>query len=159
MIERVFSTLAFGALFGLFPIILFYGGIYTSYFQFYEIKEYFNGFFMQNLNGYFYAIFGLFSGIAFVSNSNFLKVLYLLCGIALSLTFIPSVGKNVGDRLFLRENVKIVQEGKEQFVRVIYRDKYKFYYNTAENPKVVRVNLGANRPVAVQNEANPNANR
>ena len=138
MIERVFSTLAFGAIFGLFPI-------FTSYFTFYEIREYFNSFFMNNLNGYFYVIFGLFSGICFVSNSNFLKILYLLCAITLSLTFIPSLGKNVGDRLFLRENTKIVQEGKEQFVRVIYRDKYKFYYNTAENPKVVRVNLGANR--------------
>ena len=145
MIERVFSTLAFGAIFGFFPIILFYGGIFTSYFTFYEIREYFNSFFMNNLNGYFYAIIGLFSGICFVSNSNFLKILYLLCAITLSLTFIPSLGKNVGDRLFLRENTKIVQEGKEQFVRVIYRDKYKFYYNTAENPKVVRVNLGANR--------------
>ena len=133
MIERVFSTLAFGAIFGLFPIILFYGGIFTSYFTFYEIREYFNSFFMNNLNGYFYAIFGLFSGICFVSNSNFLKILYLLCAITLSLTFIPSLGKNVGDRLFLRENTKIVQ------------DKYKFYYNTAENPKAVRVNLGANR--------------
>ena len=149
MIEKILSTLLFGAIFGLFPIILFYGGIYTSYFTFYEIKEYFNSFFMMNLNIYFYAIFGLFSGICFVSNGNFLKVLYLVVAIALSLTFIPSVGKNVGDRLFLRENTKIVQEGKEQFVRILYRDKYKFYYNTQDNPKVVRVNL---------NKANLNAN-
>lgn len=145
MIEKIFSTCAFGAIFGLFPIILFYGGIYASYFPYYEIKEYFNGFFMQNLNGYFYAIFGLFSGIAFVYNGNFLKILYLICAITLSLTFIPPVGKNIGDRLFLRENTKIVQEGKTQLVRVIYKDKYKFYYNTDENPKVVRVNLNANR--------------
>lgn len=145
MIEKIISTVVFGAIFGLFPIVFFYGGIYANYFTFYEIKEYFNGFFMNNLNVYFYAIFGLFSGIAFVSNSNFLKVLYLLCAITISLTFIPTLGKNVGDRLFLRENTKIVQEGKEQFVRVIYRDKYKFYYNTDENPKIVRVNLGANR--------------
>lgn len=145
MIERIFSTLAFGAIFGIFPIILFYGGVYANYFPYYEIKEYFNGFFMYNLNGYFYAIFGLFSGIAFVSNSNFLKILYLICAITLSLTFIPSVGKNIGDRLFLRENTKIVQEGKTQLVRIIYKDKYKFYYNTADNSKIVRVNLNANR--------------
>ena len=145
MIEKIISTAVFGALFGLFPIVFFYGGIYASYLPFYEIMEYFNSFFMNNLNIYFYAIFGLFSGIAFVSNSNFLKILYLLCAITLSLTFIPTLGKNIGDRMFLRENTKIVQDGKEQFVRVIYRDKYKFYYNTDENPKVVRVNLGANR--------------
>lgn len=144
MIERIISTIAFGAIFGIFPLAMFYGGIWVNYFAFYEIKEYFNGFFLQNLNAYFYAIFGLFSGIAFVSNSNFLKILYLLCAIVLSSTFLQNVGKNVGDRLFLQENAKIVLNGKTQFVRIIYKDKYKFYYNTKDNPKVTRINL-ANR--------------
>lgn len=144
MIGKIFSAIAFGAIFGLLPLIMFYGGIWVNYFAFYEIKEYFNGFFMQNLNLYFYAIFGLFSGIAFVANSNFLKVLYLLCVIVLSSTLIQSIGKNMGERLFLRENAKIVLDGKSQYVRIIYKDKYKFYYNTKDNPKIIRINLNAN---------------
>ncbi len=147
MIERVISVIAFGALFALFGMTIFYGGIFANYFAHYEIKEYFNTFFLQNLNVYFFAGFGLFSGIAFIANSNFLKVIYLLCLIALSTTFVPSIGKSVGDKLFLREHSKIVVDGKAQFVRVIYRDKHKFYYNTAENPKIIRVNL-ANRQIS-----------
>ncbi|MGX2982655.1 hypothetical protein [Helicobacter sp. 23-1045] len=156
MISRIFSTLAFGAIFGLFPLIMFYGGVWINYFAPYEIKEYFNGFFTQNLNLYFYALFGAFSGICFVANGNFLKILYLLCAMILMATLIPSVGQSVGQKLFLKENVRIIQNGKSEVVRVIYKDKYKFYYNTAENPKVVKVNLSANR---AENRANPNANR
>lgn len=145
MISRIVSVIAFGTIFGLFPLIMFYGGIWVNYFKFYEIKEYFNGFFTQNLNLYFYAAFGLFSGICFVGKGNFLKIMYLLCVIIFASTLIPSVGKSAGSKLFLKENTRIVINGKSQLVRVIYRDKYKFYYNTRDNPKVVRVNLNANR--------------
>lgn len=145
MISRIISVIAFGAIFGLFPLIMFYGGIWVNYFKFYEIKEYFNGFFTQNLNLYFYAVFGLFSGICFVGKGNFLKIVYLLCVIVFASTLIPSVGKSAGSKLFLKENTRIVIDGKSQLVRVLYRDKYKFYYNTRDNPKVVRVSLNANR--------------
>ena len=116
-----------------------------NYLSAYDIKEYFNGFFMQNLNVYFYALFGLFSGVCFVGRGSFLKVVYLLCVVIFASTLIPSVGKSAGNKLFLKENSRIVINGKTQFVRLIYKDKYKFYYNTNENPKVVRVNLNANR--------------
>lgn len=140
-LERVLSVVFFGAFLALLPLTLFYGGIFVRYFGAYEISEYFNGFFTRNLNLYFFAAFALFSGIAFVSSSNILKALYFLCVVAMSLTIIPSVGKNIGERLFLREGVTLNIKGEKKIVRIIYRDKYKIYYNTDAEPKIVRESL------------------
>lgn len=136
-----FSILFFGAIFGAFPLILFYGGIYVNYFEFYGIKEYFNGFFGANFNLYFYAVVGLFSGVAFILANNFARYLYLALLIIFSLTFVPNLGIKAGQKLFFRDNARIILDGKPQFVQLIYRDKFKIYYKTKQNPEIIRVNL------------------
>lgn len=145
MIERFFSILILGAIFAMFPMCLFYGGIYVSYFSFYEIKEYFNSFFMQNLNMLLYGVVGVFSGVSFIAHSNIMRYLYIIIVVLFSLTFIPSIGKEVGDRLFLKENARIVIDGKPSIVRVIYKDKYKVYYQNKGDKTIIRQNLNANR--------------
>ncbi|RDU65427.1 hypothetical protein [Helicobacter sp. MIT 14-3879] len=145
MINKIFSIIGFGVIFAIFPICLFYGGIYTNYFTYYGIREYFNSFFMQNLNLIFYGIFSLFTGFAFTANGNFLKYLYLIFALILSLSFIPKVGVKVGEKIFLKENAKMVINGETQRIRIIYKDKYKLYYNTKKEPKIIMVPLNANR--------------
>ncbi|MDE6885566.1 MAG: hypothetical protein K2P17_00775 [Helicobacteraceae bacterium] len=138
--SRVFSIIFFGIIFAIFPLTLFYGGIFVNYFSFYGIKEYFNGFFMQNLNLIFYIILAIFSGIAFNVNTNILRYMYLILLFVLSSTFIPSVGKNVGDRIFLK-NTRIILNGEQQNVKLIYKDKSKIYYSVVGSKEVIRMEL------------------
>lgn len=138
--SRVFSIIFFGIIFAIFPLTLFYGGIFVNYFSFYGIKEYFNGFFMQNLNLIFYIILAIFSGIAFNVNTNILRYMYLILLFVFSSTFIPSVGKNVGDRIFLK-NTRIILNGEQQNVKLIYKDKSKIYYSVVGSKEVIRMEL------------------
>lgn len=144
MIEKIFSLIGLGAVFALFPAIIFYAGIFANYFPPYEIKEYFNAFLAQNLNPYLYLALGLFSGVALAFGGNFLRALYLVLLIVMSLTLVPSVGKNVGERLFMRNSVLVVN-GQKQSVQIIYKDRHKAYYRTRDNPKIERLDLNANR--------------
>ena len=136
--DKIIAVIFFGATFGLFPIIIFYGGIFVHYFSYYEIKEYFNSFFTQNLNIYLYVLFGLFSGIAFVLNRSFLRSLYLVCVILFSFTFIPSIGVNMGERMF-GKNARINIDGQSQSARLIYKDNMKIYYKLKDSPKIQRI--------------------
>lgn len=138
--NKIFSLVAFGALFAIFPLIIFYAGIFVNYFSYYEIKEFFNNFFMQNLNLYLYLIFGLFSGFAFIVNTNFFRFLYLICLILMSLTLIPNIGKIMGEKLFFK-NTRILINGQSQNINLIYKDKYKIYYNTKDDPKTIRLDI------------------
>lgn len=138
--NKIFSLVAFGALFAIFPLIIFYAGIFVNYFSYYEIKEFFNNFFMQNLNLYLYLIFGLFSGFAFIANTNFFRFLYLICLILMSLTLIPNIGKIMGEKLFFK-NTRILINGQSQNINLIYKDKYKIYYNTKDDPKTIRLDI------------------
>lgn len=139
MKNYIVSIVGFGALFGIFPLILLYAGIFTNYFAYYEIRGFFNSFFMANLNLIIYAVVGLFSGFCIMANSNFFRFLYLVLIILSILTFIPSVGKNLGEKLFMRENIKVIINGKQEYINIIYRDKHKIYYNTKENKKILEV--------------------
>lgn len=138
MINKCFSFIAFGAIFALFPLIIFYGGIFVNYFAFYGIKEYFNSFFMSSLNGYLYLGMGVFCGFAFVLEANFFRFLYLVVFIVFSLTMLPNIGKEMGERIFAK-NTRLVINGKSQNVRLIYRDKYKIYYKI--DKEILRLNL------------------
>lgn len=138
--DKIIAIVFFGAIFGLFPIIIFYGGIFIHYFSYYEIKEYFNSFFIQNLNLYLYILFGLFSGIAFVVNKNFLRFIYLICAILFCLTLIPSIGLNAGEKMFAK-NAKINIDGKNYIAKLIYKDNMKIYYKLKDNPKIQRLDV------------------
>lgn len=138
--HKIISLIGFGAIFAIFPIILLYAGIFINYFSYYEIKEYFNNFFMQNFNLYLYLGFGLFSGFAFIVNTNFFRFLYLICLVAMSTTLAPSIGKNIGEKIFLK-NTRIIINGESQNIRLIYKDKYKIYYQIKGDPKTLRLDL------------------
>lgn len=138
--DKIIAIIFFGAIFGILPIIVFYGGIFVNYFSYYEIKEYFNSFFMQNLNLYLYCGFALFSGIAFIVNTNILRFLYLVCIIIFCLTLIPSIGINAGERIFSK-NARININGQVQSVKLIYKDDRKIYYKFNNNPKVQRLDI------------------
>ncbi|RAX54972.1 hypothetical protein CCY99_02205 [Helicobacter sp. 16-1353] len=152
----IVSIIGFGALFGIFPLILFYGGIFSTYFSYFEIKEFFNSFFMANFNLLFYAIVGLFSGFAIISKWDFLKILYLALLIFSSLAFIPSIGQNIGTKLFYKANTRIIINAQTYNINVIYRDKYKIYYNTKDNKKVERLDIPASK--AINPDENPAKN-
>ena len=138
--DKIIAIVFFGATFGLFPIIIFYGGIFVHYFAYYEIKEYFNSFFMQNLNLYLYVLFALFSGIAFVVNKNFLRFIYLVCAISFCLTLIPSIGLNVGEKIFAK-NARIQIDSKSHIAKLIYKDNMKIYYQLKDSPKIQRLDI------------------
>lgn len=138
--DKIITVVFFGAMFGLFPIIIFYSGIFVNYFSYYEIKEYFNSFFIQNLNLYLYILFGLFSGIAFIANNNFLRFIYLACAILFCLTLIPSIGLNVGEKMFAK-NARININGQNHIAKLIYKDNVKMYYKLKDNPKIQRLDI------------------
>ena len=140
--SNFFTIVIFGAFFGLFPVILFYAGIFTNYLSFYEIKEYFNPFFANNFNFYFYFVFALFSGIAFLIESNILRFIYLVFSIMMSLTFIPQIGRDVGSRIFFNPNAKIMIDGKLEKINLIYKNKNTIYYNTPTNKTIVSKSIG-----------------
>lgn len=138
--DKIIAIIFFGAVFGLFPMIIFYGGIFVHYLSYYEIKEYFNSFFMQNLNLYLYCGFGLFSGIAFIINTNFLRFVYLACMLVFCSTLIPNIGINMGEKLFAK-NARINVDGQAKPVKLIYKDNKKIYYKFNNNPKIQRLDL------------------
>ena len=140
--SKFFTVIIFGAFFGIFPVILFYAGIFTNYLSHYEIKEYFNPFFINNLNLYFYFAFALFSGFAFLVDGNALRFIYLVFSIIMTLTFIPQIGIDIGNRIFFNPNAKIVINGKLEKINLIYKNKNTIYYNTPTNKTIVSKSIG-----------------
>lgn len=139
--SNIFTIVFFGVFFGILPIILFYGGIFITYLPYYNIKEYFNPFFISNVNIYFYILFGLFSGIAFFLKTNLLKYLYLLMSVLMLSTFIDSVGIYVGHRLLSKYNTTVLINNESMLINVIYKNDHKIYYNTNDNPQINVLNI------------------
>lgn len=131
-----FTIVFFGMFFGIFPIILFYAGIFVTYLSHYNIKDYFNPFFIYNINLYLYILFAFFSGIAFFLKTNILRYLYLLVSVLMLFTFITDIGVNVGHKILYKPNTRIINNDKIFIINVVYKNKNRIYYNTSDDPKI-----------------------
>ncbi|MGH1601061.1 isoleucyl-tRNA synthetase [Campylobacter majalis] len=77
-------------------------GLKIGYFNHYEIDEYFNIIFVDNVAGLYFLLPCLISGylILYINFRNFFRAFYALCLIVSILFWIPDNGKSLGEYLF-----------------------------------------------------------
>ena len=129
--EYILRIIFVGIIVTFFLFSVFFIGIYSSYIKYYGINLFYNPFFAQSLNLYVFIGLSLFFGIGFVLPyvGKIIKILYALMLIASMLMLIPFLGKSVGHMLLAKKD-KVILEGKEIFVEVLYNDGfYKVYMN------------------------------
>lgn len=121
MIEKLIGSLFFGAILVLIPDSMLFMSIKSNYLDYYEIKEYYNPFFIDS------QIWPLYWGLSLVTGYLFF---YSPCGrvcqigygiiVAACLSLLqPDIGRSIGESLYVQEN-KVIKIGSQEIEGDIY---------------------------------------
>ena len=127
---KIIQAILAGAL-GTFILDFFlFLGVYLHYIKPLGIEVYYNVLFADNQNALLYALFTILIGYLVMYTRTAVKVpIMALLFAAVFSTLIPSVGKELGERMFMKKNVTLHNK-KFAFHGDIYyigRDKITFY--------------------------------
>ncbi len=108
MIARFTNAFLMGVAFIAILDFLFFIGLKINYIDFYMIKEYFNIFFIDNQNFYILLPLGFIVGylILYSGYAKFFIRVYLLAIFLSAATIYQPIGKLVGEKIFLKENMR-----------------------------------------------------
>lgn len=121
MIEKLIGSLFFGAILVLIPDSMLFMSIKSNYLDFYEIREYYNPFFIDAQIWPLYWILSLIIGYLFFY-SPFGRICQIGYGIFVAgclLLLQPDIGRSIGESLYLQEN-KIIKIGSQEISGDIY---------------------------------------
>ncbi len=136
MIIAVVTSFLFGfILVGLLDFLLFIG-LKISYFDAYNITEYFNVIFIDNQNLILFVSLSLLFGYLMLYSrlSKFFDTFYIILLIVFASIFYKPVGKFVGEKLFMEKN-KIFKIGDTRFRGDILYVGRNYYYIKREGIK------------------------
>ena len=111
--SKLLSIMIIGSLLALVPFFFFFIGVKINYIDFYEIKEYYNVIFVDQISWKLFGVMALLLGLLFAlpkklyfSGTIFLIVMFLSMA-----TLHDAIGKRAGDRLFSKQkrHIKIGQ--------------------------------------------------
>jgi len=142
MIIRLITSFLFGfILVALLDFVMFIG-MKLNYFDYYDIKEYFNVIFFDNQNFPIFLILALAFGYLMMY-SKFAKifdVLYIIMLLFSITTLYSSVGKSVGERFFLEKDKEISTNSTEFIGDILYRGRDAIYIKRDGVEKAIKIN-------------------
>ncbi len=128
-------------LFSFFLDFFLFLGIYLHYIQPLEIEVYYNVLFADNQNGIYYLIATLILGYLIMYVKNSIKIPLIMLMFALSFaTLLPSVGKHVGERLFMRKNVTLHNQKFTFNGDILYNGRTKVTFYDYDLQKTILLN-------------------
>lgn len=121
---KIVNILFYGTIFWLAFTFLLYGGLYVNYIQHYGVPIFFNRFFMTAQIWWLWPLGILVCGYLFVAEiGKMIKLLlFILFVTAMAITWVPTFGKEVGERLFMKRDLSYRIAQKEvNDVTLLYR--------------------------------------
>lgn len=143
MTTRLLSALFFGSILVVIPDIIVFIAIKLNYIDYYDIKEYFNAFFIDHQ---IYPLFMLASiglGYLFIHSpfSRFVQYAYAGLILASLLTLSPKISRGFGESLFKESNRSILVDGTPYTVDIMYRGRQYIHVRPAGRDETVKLPL------------------
>ena len=127
--NKILSIILIGAILAIVPYFFFFIGFKINYIDTYQIKEYYNIIFVDNMPWDLYSYTALVLGVLFVIPRKLYVgaiVFLLLTGVSLAM-FVPSVTKKVANDLFTKKNFHI-KKGKHLYKGTLLYESRNHYY-------------------------------
>jgi len=147
MIGNLFTATIFGLFFTFMLDCLLYLGIYTNYLGHYNIKEYFNIFFIDNQNPIYFFSVSLFFMITFLFSGVISKIfhyIYLILLITvLAFSLYKPYAMKLGEYIFTKKDKILTIKDKKIYGNVVYENRKEIFFQKSEDG--ILINLEKDR--------------
>ncbi len=141
MINKIFNSFFLGSILLLLLDFLFFVGIKINYIDFYKIREYYNVLFVDHQSYILFVLFSIIFGFCFMQKKTgkIFAYIYIILVFVSCLTFFPTVGKNIGEFLFRKNNLEF-KLGRFKFKGdLLYRGRKNSYIYRKDLNKIIKL--------------------
>lgn len=137
--SKVMSIIILGMILGLVPFFFFFIGLKVNYIDLYEIKEYYNVFFVEEISWPLYFILSLLLGVLFVlpKKSYLGGIVFTLITIASLASMHEDTAQNIGHKLFAKEKFHIKMKPWTYTGTLLYEGRDHYYLFNEENNRTI----------------------